>query len=404
MKTHYILPLFFIFILKTNSMRNLGCIYFTFLLLVFPFSGNFAQCSSVSGDGIHVVQKGETLYVISRKYDCSVNDICDWNGITKNSIIRICQELKVKEYSAASRLDQLTPKSASFESRMPRRNTPSAGQKQLGLKHTVRAGETVAALANMYGYTEERFREFNGLASDEDIFVGQRLTNTECECALSRGNNNEVTNDRPSNAEIEAPNPSSDSNNSGSGNDDSKTSSKAASAYPFMVQTEMDMVNEINLVRSNPAAYVKYIEEYIAKLRKRERYGTAVQSANELIRELKDTPRLSNLEPVECLYEAAKNHGQDRLRAGSSNHKGTDGSWPWDRVKRSCLQMSDGNENLVGGPQDVREAVILLLVDDGISSRGHRRTLLDPKWQHVACYKVGQIGRMPNNWVQKFGY
>ena len=41
---------------------------------------------------------------------------------------------------------------------------------------------------------------------------------------------------------------------------------------------------------------------------------------------------------------------------------------------------------------------------DEIESRGHRRTLLDPNWRYVACYKIGQVGTMPNSWVQNFGY
>lgn len=386
--------------------------YFLLFCLIFIFSSlsfrSSAQCPPSSDQGIHVVQKGETLYKISRKYNQSVKDICNWNGIKTTDVIRVCQELKVTASGASSSRD-LVPKSASFESRMPQRaKSASVNQRQEGLKHTVRNGETVASLARLYGYTEERFREFNGLSSSEEIFVGQQLTSSECECAL-RGAGS-VTSSQSGQAQKAPTNygnvdtsPKSGSENTADNNSSSTSTGESASAYPFMSQTEMDMVNEINLVRSNPAGYVKYIEEYITELRKRERYGTAVQSANELIRELKETASLSTLKPTECLYNAAKNHGQDRLRAGSSGHQGTDGSFPWDRVLKSCPQMSDGNENLVGGPANVRDAVILLLVDDGISSRGHRRTLLNPKWEYVACYKIGQLGYMPNSWVQKFG-
>ena len=66
--------------------------------------------------------------------------------------------------------------------------------------------------------------------------------------------------------------------------------------------------------------------------------------------------------------------------------------------------MQDGNENLVGGPDDIRRAVILLLVDDGIPNRGHRKALLNPAWKYVACHKVGTIGSMPNSWIQNFAY
>jgi len=65
--------------------------------------------------------------------------------------------------------------------------------------------------------------------------------------------------------------------------------------------------------------------------------------------------------------------------------------------------MQDGNENLVGGPASVREAVIILLIDEGIANRGHRKTLLNPNWKYAAAFKIGQVGGMPNCWVQKFG-
>ena len=65
--------------------------------------------------------------------------------------------------------------------------------------------------------------------------------------------------------------------------------------------------------------------------------------------------------------------------------------------------LEDGNENLVGGPESVRESVIILLIDEGIPSRGHRKTLMRPDWEYVACYKIGMVGDMPNVWVQKFG-
>ncbi len=172
----------------------------------------------------------------------------------------------------------------------------------------------------------------------------------------------------------------------------------------YLSQEEQTMINEINLVRSNPAGYVKYVEQYIKDIRSGKAFGSSTNVAYELIDELKRTPPLSILQPVECLYKAAQQHGQEAVRKGSSDHKGLDGSWPWDRAKRACPQMTDGNENLVGGPADVREAVMLLLVDDGISNRGHRKTLLNKEWKYVACYKTGMVGRMPNSWVQMFGY
>jgi LysM repeat protein len=170
-----------------------------------------------------------------------------------------------------------------------------------------------------------------------------------------------------------------------------------------MNSEETNMANEINLVRSNPVAYIPYIEDYIKDLQKNGD-NNAVQSAYELIAELRKTPRLSTLQPLQCLYIAARKHGNDQRKRGATDHQGSDGSWPWDRVLRECSDLKDGNENLVGGPADIRRAVILLLVDDGIEGRGHRKTTLNPDWKYVACHKMGTIGDMPNCWVQQYGF
>jgi uncharacterized protein YkwD len=119
---------------------------------------------------------------------------------------------------------------------------------------------------------------------------------------------------------------------------------------------------------------------------------------------LRKTPRLSTLQPLQCLYVAARKHGNDQRKRGATDHQGSDGSWPWDRVLRECSDLKDGNENLVGGPANIRRAVILLLVDDGIEGRGHRKTTLNPDWKYVACHKMGTIGDMPNCWVQQYGF
>ena len=79
-------------------------------------------------------------------------------------------------------------------------------------------------------------------------------------------------------------------------------------------------------------------------------------------------------------------------------HKGSDGSWPWGRVKRDT-ELSDGNENLVAGGTTVKESLMILLVDSGIAGRGHRKTLLEPKWTQCGIYMIGDVGGIPNAWI-----
>ena len=181
--------------------------------------------------------------------------------------------------------------------------------------------------------------------------------------------------------------------------------------YNFMTKREKQMIDEINLVRSNPVGYIQYVEEYISFLEKEvvngsgmaEFYKEEIETASELIDELKRTEPLSILRPHEGVHDAAKQHGVDMVKMGKIEHVGSDNSYPWDRIIKAAPDLSDGNENLVGGPAQIRQAVMILLVDTGIQGRGHRKTLLNPTWNFVACYEVGTIEDMPYCWVQNFG-
>ena len=176
--------------------------------------------------------------------------------------------------------------------------------------------------------------------------------------------------------------------------------------YSFMSADEKSMIEEINLMRGNPRGYIPYVEAYLEEFRKAgwDALTTAdeVSTTKELIAVLKKLEPLSILRPHKELFNVAKLHGTDLKQMGKIQHKGSDGSMPYNRVIQGT-DLSDGNENIVGGTTFVRESVITLLVDSGIPNRGHRTTLLNPDWNYVACYRIGQVGIMPNTWLQVFG-
>jgi uncharacterized protein YkwD len=175
----------------------------------------------------------------------------------------------------------------------------------------------------------------------------------------------------------------------------------------YFTDREKAMIKEINLVRSNPRAYIVVVEEYVKYMKADDLndgfYKDEIEVAKELIAELKNTPTLSILQPSEGIYRAAKIHGDAAKKIGSLDHEGQDGSFPWDRVKKYDTNMADGGENIVGGLSDIRKAVLTLLIDSGIKGRGHRAALLYPDWTHVACYEVGEVNGMPFMWLQNFG-
>ncbi|MEO1517241.1 MAG: CAP domain-containing protein [Bacteroidota bacterium] len=187
----------------------------------------------------------------------------------------------------------------------------------------------------------------------------------------------------------------------------SQTNQPATSAadYAFMTSEERAMIEEINLLRSNPTAYVRYVNEYLEEYKKagwdQATTDEEVQTGRELIAELEKLSPLSVLKPNKKLHQVARIHGKDMQKNGLIAHVGSDGQHPYQRIRKGT-GLPDGNENLVGGASSVRESVIMLLVDSGIPNRGHRKALLEPKWRYVACVKVGEVGAMPNTWVQNF--
>ncbi len=402
-----------------------------------------AQCPTSSRPGVHVVQPNENLYRISLKYNLTIEQLCDWNDRTINQPLMMCTELLLtpkstvptsynqqkpytdvlvdkgapKAYNSAPTTTTTTTTTTSTEQVV----SSAIYRKQSGNRHTVQPGETMAGLAELYGYTEARFREFNAFGNNT-ITPGSVILSSDCFCdrvmydepnglgykkdfstieyvqpekkqpyqPLTKKVEPTINKSAPS-PDTKAITPTSTEN----------TGTNASASY--MQSEELQMLDEINLMRANPAAYAQYIDEYVQY--QKDNNGFPVDPANiaELKQQLRSSPPLSQLKPTQCIYTAARKHGEDLRQMGRNDHVGSDGKWPWDRVLRECPNMTDGNENLVGGPSSVRTAVVVLLIDEGIPNRGHRVTLMRPDWKYAACYKIGQVGGMPNSWVQKFG-
>lgn len=400
-------------------------------ILTFCVSAS-AQCPSSSRAGVHVVQPGQTLYRLAKIYGTSVRDIASFNGITEATSIPVCTEIKIpngvtfyERGAEDNRITQTNPV-AQPQPYQPQPYQPSYESKRTSFAqrlassngtHITNDGETIESIARYYGYTIERMREMNSLEPDFQVRKGTILVVSECFFEEGTRTTNRETTIMPQTSRpvpptnpvtptskpptITPPATPPTTTNPPQTNTGGKAPKKAAASY--MKAEELTMIDEVNLVRSNPAGYIPYIEAYKLRIAKGEAFGSEA-TCDELIAELRNLSPLSVLQPLDCLYDAAKKHGEDGRARGSNDHVGSDQSWPWDRVLRSCPNLTDGNENLVGGPASVRDAVTILLIDDGIPNRGHRRTMLDPKWTYLACYKIGMVGNMPNSWVQKYGH
>lgn len=150
-----------------------------------------------------------------------------------------------------------------------------------------------------------------------------------------------------------------------------------------MTEREQKVLEEINLCRTNPQLYMQYIDEYLI-------YHNSVAGEKATARELKKI--LKKMKPVEALvfspelYEACKTHGNYIVKTKKFEHS-------------DCVCA----ENIQYGHEDVRYAVIDLLIDYGVSSRGHRENILNPEFKYFAVYEVPQkVKKMEHIFIQQF--
>lgn len=155
----------------------------------------------------------------------------------------------------------------------------------------------------------------------------------------------------------------------------------------YMKSFEQAMIQEVNFARMYPVVYADIVGEFMQE-KSKIWHGLSMDEINateELIKELKNAKPFGLLSPKECVYRAAEQHGNDCKKRGFIDHTGSDGSSSFERIEKFC--KSTGSENIVGTVDgNVRQAVIALLVDSGISSRGHRYNMLNPKWKYIGCY------------------
>ncbi len=152
----------------------------------------------------HIVAKGETLYGIARNYNINIEELRSWNGIApKSSFLRTGTKLRVSQYT-----DEYSSRSVSTYNEAPINNRPifnstngilPAWKTTSGL-HIVKPGESLTSIAALYGYTAERFSEFNNLAPNSQLREGQSLKTKDCDPinsvenpgALNNYNNNPI--------------------------------------------------------------------------------------------------------------------------------------------------------------------------------------------------------------------
>ncbi|WP_345169004.1 LysM peptidoglycan-binding domain-containing protein [Nibribacter koreensis] len=115
----------------------------------------------VSNASVHVVQKGETLYSISKLYNVSMENLQAWNHLNGGPL-SVGKELSLKG-----------PVSAEAVAAIPAMTAGEA--KAAAREHLVVAGETLYSISRKYGVTIQNLLEWNNLTDNSPVSIGQKL-------------------------------------------------------------------------------------------------------------------------------------------------------------------------------------------------------------------------------------
>ncbi len=118
------------------------------------------------GTGVHVVQPGEGLYGIARRYGVNYQQLAAWNNIPPPYTLRPGQQL-VLSGSGTSAPAPVTAYPPAVSA------PPVTGSAQY---HLVQPGETLYRIATQYGLNYLDVAQQNGIPYPYTLSVGQRLT------------------------------------------------------------------------------------------------------------------------------------------------------------------------------------------------------------------------------------
>jgi len=149
-----------------------------------------------------------------------------------------------------------------------------------------------------------------------------------------------------------------------------------ASQANYLSDDEKEVILYMNLARLDGKWFVKNILDKVD--------ASAYTSENfkSLKSDLNKVQNLLPLLPGENLSKAATFHAKDMGQTGGFGHQSSDGTQTFVRIKKFA-QGGYMAENCSYGPSDPLSIVLQLLVDDGVPSLGHRKSILSSNYTHV---------------------
>ena len=140
--------------------------------------------ASLFADITYKVEKGDTLYSISRKYQITVAELRTANNLSEKDVIKVGQKLIIPDADIGTAVALSSTKTAG--------NAAPAGKIT---EYTVKKGDTLYGIARKNGMAVADLMALNNLDSSAVIKVGQKLKVTEGAGTSSSTTSNTKTNE-----------------------------------------------------------------------------------------------------------------------------------------------------------------------------------------------------------------
>ncbi len=147
----------------------------------------------------------------------------------------------------------------------------------------------------------------------------------------------------------------------------------------FAQDQEQEVLELLNAVRTNPKEFANtHAQPYIKENELEEN-----RFAKSLLKDLKQTQPMGALQLTKVLTDVARYHANDMGTTGKTGHESTDGTPFHIRVRTQSKAQGMIAENCAYGQTSALDFVMQLLIDDGVESLGHRKNILEPKYQWI---------------------
>lgn len=123
------------------------------------------------GDGdkyIYTVRNGDSLWLIGRRYDVSINQLCDWNGIKARNVLRPGQKITLWVPTPGEKPSQNVATNSIVKANYSRNDEGH-------IHYTVKKGDSLWLISRQFGVTIGQLQVWNKLTNGRHLQPGQTL-------------------------------------------------------------------------------------------------------------------------------------------------------------------------------------------------------------------------------------